>query len=314
MEGETQAARLFFFPVAAALLSTSPSLSPSAPQHSLSPFPSRSRSTPSNPPSTDNDGKLTGADAVAFFERSGLPRPALAKVWTLADAGRRGFLDRRSFAKAMELIGIAQRSPHGGDDLSAEAYAEAAARADLDPPLRDWLAWLMNLAPQQRPQSVAQALDMLMLSMQTGFTYMPQQAPAMAPGFQTTPLVAAVPTPAPVTATSSAPKPKPIQPKSAPAAAASVSPPAAAPKKTSSSRVLAAVVLNLAALAVIGVFLWPIIQKSLPRVEVSTAVSSDKPTAVATPITTADITKVNAPAPARPAPPPAVTEADAKGR
>lgn len=82
---------------------------------------------------TDNDGKLTGADAVAFFERSGLPRTTLAKVWTLADAGRRGFLDKKGFAKAMELIGIAQRSPH--EDLSAEAYAEAAARADLDPPV-----------------------------------------------------------------------------------------------------------------------------------------------------------------------------------
>ena len=82
---------------------------------------------------SDNDGKLTGAEAVAFFERSGLPRPTLAKVWTLADAGRRGFLDKKSFAKAMELIGIAQRS--GKDVLSAEAYAEAAARADLDPPM-----------------------------------------------------------------------------------------------------------------------------------------------------------------------------------
>ena len=54
-------------------------------------------------------------------------------------------------------------------------------RPDLDPPLRDWLAWLLNLAPQQRPQSVAQALDVLMLSMHTGFAYMPQQAPVMAP-------------------------------------------------------------------------------------------------------------------------------------
>jgi serine/threonine protein kinase len=187
-------------------------------------------------------------------------------------------------------------------------------RPDLDQPLRDWLVWLLNLAPQQRPQSVAQALDVLMLSMHTGFIYMPQQVPAMAPGAQTTPLVAAVPTPAPVTAPSSAPKPKPIQPKSAPAAAAAGSPPAAAPKKTSRSRVLAAVILNLAALMVVGFFVWPIIQKSLPRVEVSTAVSSDKPTAVATPISTADITKVGTPAPAKPAPPPAVTEADTKGQ
>ena len=29
----------------------------------------------------DSDGRLTGADAVRFFERSGLPRDLLAKVW-----------------------------------------------------------------------------------------------------------------------------------------------------------------------------------------------------------------------------------------
>ena len=127
------AARLFFSPVAVLL-----SLDLLHLLHlRLSPQTSRTLSLPTllqkkQSPSADNDGKLTGADAVAFFERSGLPRPTLAKVWTLADAGRRGFLDRRSFAKAMELIGIAQRS--GTDDLSAEAYAGAAARADLDPP------------------------------------------------------------------------------------------------------------------------------------------------------------------------------------
>lgn len=219
-------------------------------------------------------------------------------------------------------------------------------RPDLDQPLRDWLAWLLNLAPQLRPQSVAQALDMLMLSMHTGFTYMPQQAPAMAPGAQTTPLVSAAPPPpmsahpgAPQPVHSNAPKPKPVLPKSAPApaaasdSAASVTP-AAAPKK-SGSRVLIAVVLNLAALTVIGFFVWPIIQKSIPGVEVSTATSTEKPTAIATPITTADSEKAAAtvpatpnPAPAKsapvpsvptpaaavPAPAPAVTEADAKGR
>ena len=188
-------------------------------------------------------------------------------------------------------------------------------RPDLDLPLRDWLAWLLNLAPQQRPQSVAQALDTLMLSMHTGFIYMPQQAPAMAPGAQTPPLVAAVPTPAmPLAAPSNAPKPKPIQPKSVPAPTAAASAPAVAPKKPSTNRVLAAVILNAAALAVIGGFVWPIIQQSFPRVEVSTAVSSDKPTAVATPLTTADIPKVATPDPAKPTPPPAMTEADAKGR
>ena len=81
----------------------------------------------------DVDGKLTGGDAVKFFERSGLPRELLAKVcmhaslarlpehgiaaavlvdvkvprtflysqvWSLSDSARRGFLDVRTFSKA----------------------------------------------------------------------------------------------------------------------------------------------------------------------------------------------------------------------
>lgn len=85
----------------------------------------------------DGDGKLTGGDAVKFFERSGLPRDLLAKVgmhagacpvdhrgiaaafshfqsscdqpwhalasaqvWSLSDSARRGFLDVRTFSKA----------------------------------------------------------------------------------------------------------------------------------------------------------------------------------------------------------------------
>ncbi|MBN8420264.1 MAG: protein kinase [Verrucomicrobia bacterium] len=224
-------------------------------------------------------------------------------------------------------------------------------RPDLDPPLRDWLAWLLNLAPQQRPQSVAQALDMLMLSMHTGFAYLPQQAPVMAPGAQTTPLMAAVqpgmqravlavkpevvevveavavhldepvalasvvsiPTPA------GASKPKPVAPKSATApAAASVAakstavadaPPAAALKKSSGSRVMIAVVLNLVALIVIGFFVWPFIQKSIPSGEVSTAVSSEKTPAMATPLHPADSAKAaGEPTPA-PTPAPVVTDA-----
>ena len=223
-------------------------------------------------------------------------------------------------------------------------------RPDLDPPLRDWLAWLLNLAPQQRPQSVAQALDVLMLSMQTGFAYMPQQAPVMAPGAQTTPLVAAIQPGIPmavlsvepvagevveavavhldepvavasvvsIPASAGVPKPKPVVPKSVPAPAAAPvaakstagaeAPPAAALKKSSGSRVMMAVVLNLAALTVIGFFLWPIIQKAIPSGEVSAAVSSEKTPAIATPPGTADNTKA-AVTTAETTPAPVVTDA-----
>jgi EH domain-containing protein 1 len=37
---------------------------------------------------SDQDGRLTGADAVAFFQRSGLPRDVLARVWDLANSSR----------------------------------------------------------------------------------------------------------------------------------------------------------------------------------------------------------------------------------
>ena len=69
-----------------------------------------------------------------------------------------------------------------------------------------------------------------------------------------------------------------------------------------------AVVLNLAALTVIGFFVWPFIQKSIPSGEVSAAVSSEKTPAIATPLGTADSTKA-AVTTAETTPAPAVTDA-----
>lgn len=71
---------------------------------------------------TDHDNKLTGPDAVKFFERSGLPRQNLAKVWALSDNARRGFLDFKGFKKALDLISIAQQT----GDISADAYQQHA--------------------------------------------------------------------------------------------------------------------------------------------------------------------------------------------
>lgn len=59
---------------------------------------------------SDGDGRVTGADAVAFFARSGLERPTLARVWELANAARSGYLDKPSFFRAMDLISLAQAS------------------------------------------------------------------------------------------------------------------------------------------------------------------------------------------------------------
>jgi hypothetical protein len=132
-------------------------------------------------------------------------------------------------------------------------------RPDIDQPFADWLGWLMQLDPAKRPASVAQALDPLMQSMHTGYLYVPQQAPAMAPGSQTGLLIAGGGSPM----HPSAPRPKPIVAKSNAAATAgsskpsttaaskpaSASPPA---EKRSIARLIAILLLNGAALAVLG--------------------------------------------------------------
>ncbi|KAF8073195.1 EHD1 [Scenedesmus sp. PABB004] len=69
----------------------------------------------------DQDGRVTGADAVAFFQRSGLPKEVLAKVWDLANSQRAGYLDRPAFHKAMGLIALAQ----SGKDVTRDNYLAA---------------------------------------------------------------------------------------------------------------------------------------------------------------------------------------------
>lgn len=145
----------------------------------------------------------------------------------------------------------------------------AHLRPDLDQPLRDWLAWLLNLVPQQRPKSVSQALTVLMQSMPAGSAYQTKQPPVMAAGAKTTRLGSTAPKPRPVlTKASSSPVGRPL-------------PLAAVPKKASRTRVMATVLLKIAALTVIGVFAWTVLQKFLPGLQASAVVRSGKSAAVA---------------------------------
>uniref|UniRef100_A0A6B0VEU5 Putative endocytic adaptor protein intersectin n=1 Tax=Ixodes ricinus TaxID=34613 RepID=A0A6B0VEU5_IXORI len=47
-------------------------------------------------------------DAAAFLKRSGLPDGVLSKIWDLADAGGKGFLDKRGFFVALKLVALVQ--------------------------------------------------------------------------------------------------------------------------------------------------------------------------------------------------------------
>ncbi|WP_395734059.1 protein kinase domain-containing protein [Prosthecobacter sp.] len=142
-------------------------------------------------------------------------------------------------------------------------------RPDLDQPLRDWLAWLLSVLPQQRPKSVSQALKVLMQSMPAGSSYQAKQPPVMAPGAKTTQLG------------SKALKSRPVLTKAASAPAAATLPLAAVPKKPSRSRALATALLKIAALSVIGFFVWSVMQKFIPVLYPPAAMSSEKIPAVA---------------------------------
>ena len=91
----------------------------------------------------DKDGRLTGSDAVGFFERSGLPRDQLAKVWAFADTSRRGYLDFEAFRKALELVSIAQQV----GEVSLEEYQRRSGNGEtVQPP------HLVGMAVSQAPR------------------------------------------------------------------------------------------------------------------------------------------------------------------
>ncbi|KAL9671181.1 hypothetical protein QQ045_008747 [Rhodiola kirilowii] len=56
----------------------------------------------------DRDGRISGQEAVSFFQASGLPKNVLAQIWTYADQNHIGFLGRAEFYNALKLITVAQ--------------------------------------------------------------------------------------------------------------------------------------------------------------------------------------------------------------
>lgn len=102
-------------------------------------------------------------------------------------------------------------------------------RPDLDESFIDWLTCLLRPDPQQRPQSVAQALEMLM----------PPTPPAHPQA------------------------PKPVMHRPAPTVSN------APEKQTSRMRRFLAALLNLTALALVGFFLWPFLREAISSGRIS---------------------------------------------
>ncbi|XP_048395435.2 epidermal growth factor receptor substrate 15 isoform X2 [Stegostoma tigrinum] len=57
---------------------------------------------------TVNDGRVGAAEAASFLKRSGLSDLVLGKIWDLADADGKGFLNKQEFFVALRLVACAQ--------------------------------------------------------------------------------------------------------------------------------------------------------------------------------------------------------------
>lgn len=55
-----------------------------------------------------NSGRVGAAEAASFLKRSGLSDLVLGKIWDLADADAKGFLNKQEFFVALKLVGCAQ--------------------------------------------------------------------------------------------------------------------------------------------------------------------------------------------------------------
>ncbi|KAK1406680.1 hypothetical protein QVD17_42202 [Tagetes erecta] len=77
----------------------------------------------------DRDGRISGAEAVAFFQGSNLPKPVLAQIWQYADQNRTGFLGRQEFYNALKLVTVAQSKRElTADIVKAALYGPASAK------------------------------------------------------------------------------------------------------------------------------------------------------------------------------------------
>lgn len=81
----------------------------------------------------DQDGRVSGSEAVNFFQASGLPKPVLAQIWAFADQNRTGYLGRAEFYNYLKLVTVAQSKRDLTPDIvKAALYGPASAK--IPPP------------------------------------------------------------------------------------------------------------------------------------------------------------------------------------
>ncbi|KAG1361086.1 epidermal growth factor receptor substrate 15 [Cocos nucifera] len=77
----------------------------------------------------DKDGRISGPEAVAFFQGSDLPKHVLAQIWNHADQNHTGYLGRQEFYNALRLVTVAQSGRELTPELvRAALFGPAAAK------------------------------------------------------------------------------------------------------------------------------------------------------------------------------------------
>ncbi|XP_030486173.2 uncharacterized protein LOC115702864 [Cannabis sativa] len=103
----------------------------------------------------DRDGRISGQEAVPFFQGSGLPKQVLAQIWAYADQRQAGFLGRAEFYNALKLITVAQKRELTPEIVKAALYGPAAAK--IPPPQINFAATPQPLPGSAPPASTTQA-------------------------------------------------------------------------------------------------------------------------------------------------------------
>lgn len=95
----------------------------------------------------DRDGRISGVEAVSFFQGSGLPKKVLAQIWEFANTNQSGFLGRAEFYNALKLVTVAQSKRELTPEMvKAALYGPAASKIP---------APQINFAATVTPQSTA---------------------------------------------------------------------------------------------------------------------------------------------------------------
>ncbi|MCO5561574.1 hypothetical protein L7F22_015194 [Adiantum nelumboides] len=101
----------------------------------------------------DRDGRISGQEAVSFFQGANLHREVLAKVWQYADKGQTGFLSRLEFYNALKLVTVAQSGRELTPALVSKALSEPAASQIPAPQIQ-----MSLITNSMNPQAVGSAM------------------------------------------------------------------------------------------------------------------------------------------------------------